>query len=132
MFAYTYLTDLNAGNAAEAIGYSRGQGSKFLRDPLISQFIEELKTEVYSRLTVNADYVRSLWLMAMPKFMGEEEVSKITSNGEVSGKHFDSSAVVAALKELGSMTDIYKEGSAPMQQVQQISIVAGGPKSEED
>ena len=125
MFAHEYILDFDHNRAAAAVGYSRSNGIRMLRDPLISAFIEELKQSMFSRMSIDADMVRAMWIETIPKLAGKEAVPKMLKDGSVvEGCHFDGPSLVSALKDIGTMTDLYKNGSGGNQPVS-VSINLG-------
>lgn len=113
VFAHRYLEDFDHLAAAESVGIDRKEALRVLRMPLVSAYIEELKSEMYSRLKIDADMVKSMWLDVLPQLAGKESITKFTKDGPMMGQHFDGPSLVSALKEIGRMTDVYEQGSDP-------------------
>ena len=112
LFAYYYIRDFDHVAAAVEAGFSGSSGIRLIREPVLSHFIESLKKEMFTRLQIDADMVKTWWLETLPILSGKSEAPRMLKDGtSIEAKHFDAPSLVAALKELGKMTDIYKDGS---------------------
>lgn len=112
LFAYLYLRDFDHRAAAEEAGFTPALGVKLLREPLLASFINDLKEEHFARIEIDADMVRSIWLQTIPILAGRAPAKRMLKDGTVlEVENFDGPALVAALRELGKMTDVYANGS---------------------
>lgn len=112
-FAVAYLKSYSHIQAARDIG-KPGRGLDYIRDPLVSAFIQDLQQDFDEYNFITANWVRQKWVELIPKLMGEEAVPVITSHGEeVKAHKFHSSESIAALRELSKSTKFYADGSAP-------------------
>jgi phage terminase small subunit len=112
-FAYFFLEDYNARNAAEKAGFNKNTGSKLLREPLLMAFVNDCQKTLGERSFVNRDFVTMKWLEMLPKVMGEEEIPIINNKDSYAfmAKQFDSAGAAKVLTELSKSTDFYANGS---------------------
>lgn len=132
VFAYLYLREFNQFSAAEEAGFERTEGTSLLREPLLSAFIEYLKEEQRCRLMIDADMVRTMWLEMIPVLAGKESAPRATSTGQMNMKHFDSTGLINAMKELGRIAGIYSDADPENQEAPSLNITynVNAPKDE--
>lgn len=111
-FVFKYLESYELRDAAEAVGVSRETARKWLREPLVSAFLNEWQQEMGQRSVITRDFVNQQWLKLLPKVMGEEDVAMVDKEGcAFEAKEFDAVAVTRVLTELSKSTNFYNEGS---------------------
>lgn len=111
-FVFKYLESYELRDAAEAVGVSRETARKWLREPLVSAFLNEWQQEMGQRSVITRDFVNQQWLKLLPKVMGEEAVAMVDKEGSAfEAKEFDAVAVTRVLTELSKSTNFYNEGS---------------------
>lgn len=112
MFGILYAETYVISSSATAAGVSPDRAQKWLREPLLIEFINEIQSHLNGRSVITKDFVNLQWLKLMPKLLGEEEVPLITSSGAIGlHKKFHASESVALLKELSKSTGFYIEGT---------------------
>lgn len=111
-FVFKYLEAYELRDAAEAVGVSRETARKWLREPLVSSFLNEWQQEMGQRSVITRDFVNQQWLKLLPKVMGEEEVAMVDKDGmQYTAKEFDAVAATRVITELSKSTNFYNEGS---------------------
>lgn len=109
LFAMAYVETYVIKSSAEQAKVSATTAGKWLRDPLMLAFINELQSHLNNRSVISKDFVNLQWLKLMPKLLGEEEVPMVDKDGcEFSAKKFHSTESVSLLKELSKATDFYE------------------------
>lgn len=108
-FGMAYVETYQIKSSAESTGVPLAKASKWLRDPLMLEFINELQSHLNNRSVISKDFVNLQWLSLMPKLLGEEEVAMIDKDGDVfMAKKFHASESVSLLKELSKSTNFYQ------------------------
>lgn len=111
-FVFKYLEAYDLTDAAIATGVSRETARKWLREPLVSSFLNEWQQEMGQRSIISRDFVNQQWLRLLPKVMGEEAVAMVDKEGlQYEAKEFDAVAATRILTELSKSTNFYNEGS---------------------
>lgn len=132
LFAYRFLENFDHRAAAASVGISPDRALRVLREPLVSDLVSFLKKEHFKRLEVDADFVRLMWLENLEIMMGRTSAPRLGRDGEeYTAKNYDGSNVVAALRELGKMTDTYADGSGSGDISVSINLNAYGIKESE-
>ena len=130
LFGMAYVESYVINTSAMSAGVSAVEAGKWLRDPLMLEFINELQSHLNNRSVITKDFINLQWLKLMPKLMGEEEVPIFDKGVTVMEKKFHSSEAVSLLKELSKSTDFYEvddDGQVKPKQVVEFVI-----KSKED
>lgn len=131
MFGMAYVETYVIKSSAEAANVSPNTASKWLREPLILEFINELQSHLNNRSVITKDFVNLQWLKLMPKLMGEEEVAMVDKEGdEFMAKKFHSGEAVGLLKELSKATNFYEadDDGNPVKEAQKVTFVIKSAK----
>lgn len=111
-FSYAYLESYNHRRAAEKIGVNPDKGISYIRNPIVTAFINHLQDQMGMSNIITEDFVRQQWLQLLPKLAGEEEIPILDKDGiQGTAKVFHAGALVSALKELSRSTKFYENGS---------------------
>ena len=124
LFGMTYIESYVINASAEVVGVSAATAGKWLREPLMIEFINDLQSHMSNRSVITKDFVNLQWLKLMPKLLGEEAVPMVNKDGAVfSARKFHASESVSLLKELSKSTDFYGAPENATPQSISISIV---------
>jgi phage terminase small subunit len=110
-FCMAYVESYTIKRAAKEAGVSSSKASRWLRDPLVLEFIADLQAVLNNRSVISKDFVTIQWLKLMPKLMGEEEVPMIHKGIAFEEKKFHSNEAVSLLKEISKATNFYGDQS---------------------
>lgn len=121
LFGMRYVESYVIKRAAEEAGISALKASKWLRDPLMLEYIGELQALLNGRSIINKDFIALQFLNLLPKLMGEEEVPIIFAGEMISTKKFFANETVSVLRELAKSTDFYNDGEGQGSSAEQIA-----------
>ena len=125
LFGLSYVETYSIKSSAEIASVSANTASKWLRLPLVLEFINDLQSHLHGRSVITKDFVALQWLKLMPKLLGEEDVSMVDKDGcSFMTKKFHASESVSLLKELSKSTDFYGATENATNQPISISIVS--------
>src|SRR5690554_4796786 len=113
LFGLTFVETGSYVQASEAAGVQRETGKRWLRDPLVSCFINYLNQRKEHYSLIDASFVESQYLALFAKLVGEDEVEIIDKDGnQLSRRKFHASEAVAALRDMAKISGHYKEDNS--------------------
>ncbi len=137
LFAFEYLKDLNATQAAIRAGYSkvraRRTGHDLLGNPAVQAIIEERSKKVLQQCEVDAAYVLAGAKEMFERCMQREQI--VDRDGTPTGEYkFDSAGAGKALKIMGDHVAVnafkgVDEDGAPIDQNWRVTIVGTDGKT---
>lgn len=112
-FALEFIQSGSYVEASNAIGIQTATGRRWLRDPLISAFIQYLNQQKEHYSLIDAGFIETQYLILLSKLLGEEAVPMVDKDGTAFlAKKFHSSEAVGCLRDLAKVSGNYKEEGA--------------------
>lgn len=112
-FGFQFLVCRSPRKAAEEVGMSPNRGAVWLRNPLVSAFVQYLQEAQAIRFGIDADFAMMEMLESLDKFKGEEAINMIDRDGmEISGKKFHPEQYLGIMKEFNKVAGLYKDSKA--------------------
>lgn len=119
LFALEFIQSGSYLEAATAAEIEAPQAKRWLKDPLVSAFINYLNQQKEHYSLIDASFVEVQYLTLFTKLIGEEEVPLVDKDGiAYSAKKFHSSDAVACLRDLAKVSGHFKEDPAVRVQVE--------------
>jgi phage terminase small subunit len=123
LFCREYVIDMNGTQAAIRAGYAKGsaevQASRLLSNDKIAMRVKELKSEVFNKLEISAEYVLSglkelaeRCMQRIPVREWDHEAGGFIQKTDDQGNtvwEFDSKGAVKAFELLGKHTGIFEK-----------------------
>ena len=110
LFALRFIEACSYVEAAEAADITPETGRRWLRDPLVSCFINYLNQQKEHYSLIDAGFIETQYLRLFAKLTGEEAVPFVNREGiESQVKRFDGAGAVAALRDMAKISGHYKE-----------------------
>lgn len=110
LFALEFVQTGSYVESAAKAGVASDTGRRWLKDPLVSCFINYLNQQKEHYSLIDASFVESQYLGLFAKLVGEEEVDIVDKDGlAIRRKKFHASEAVAALRDMAKISGHYKE-----------------------
>lgn len=113
LFALEFVQTGSHIKSSETAGIDRETGKRWLRDPLVSCFINYLNQQKEHYSLIDASFVEAQYLNLFSKLIGEEEVDMVDKDGcAITRRKFHASEAVAALRDMAKISGHYKDDAS--------------------
>ena len=110
VFLHEYSVVGSLKNACEKVGVSKDRGSRMLRDPVASAFLEELQEHLSVNTIITRSFVELQMLETLEQCNGDVDVPHVTKDGDIVwGPSFNASGKIALLKEMKGLAGMNKD-----------------------
>lgn len=132
VFANRYFEDFDIIAATEAVAIAKSTGLKWLRNPLVSDYVEFLTKDFAEGSVIRREWVELQWLETWAKLSGKAESEFVNRDGDsFMVKKFHASESVSALKELTRLSGLDKDSKGTGGTTIHINLEAFGLQRQE-
>lgn len=113
LFALEYIKVYDHRSAAVVAGFDADKGIRLLREPLVAEFIADLRQKKEHVSLIDAAFIEVQYLNVLGKLLGEEDIAMVDSDGiSRTGRRFHASETVSALRDMAKIAGLHKADGA--------------------
>jgi hypothetical protein len=107
VFAYEYSIAGNFRAACKRVGIGREHGLRLLRDPLVDEFLADLRRDLAETTIITREFLELEYLTTLEQMNGDVDVANVTKDGDVvMAPRFNGTGKVAVLRDMAKFIGV--------------------------